>query len=216
VRATAVALTPGPLPAGATTLAVNATVTGPDGAKLAGRALSFSVDGAKLAEIKDLKTGDYTATFTPTGRGPVEMTATIGAPATGNALAHIVVLPSRERLPPDGLSSTMLTVATLDEFGYPVPNVQVDLALLVGDGALPTSTTTNAEGIARVYYTAGRANTFVGIEASAYQRAGGASLVQVAPSVTMPDLPLSASAPVQALMNEWAAAMTAVRIERTP
>jgi hypothetical protein len=54
--------------------------------------------------------------FTPTGRGPVEMTATVGAPATGNALAHIVVLPSRERLPPDGLSSAMLTVATLDEF----------------------------------------------------------------------------------------------------
>jgi hypothetical protein len=216
VRATAVALTPGPLPAGATTLAVSATVTGPDGAKLAGRALAFSVDGAKLAEVKDLKTGDYTATFTPTGRGPVEMTATVGAPATGNALAHIVVLPSRERLPPDGLSSAMLTVATLDEFGYPVPNVQVDLALLVGDGALPASATTNAEGIARVYYTAGRANTFVGIEASAYQRAGGASLVQVAPSVTIPDLPLSASAPVQALMNEWAAAMTAVRIERTP
>ncbi|MDP2315066.1 MAG: Ig-like domain-containing protein [Pseudomonadota bacterium] len=216
VRATRVDLsaTPPTLPAGATSLTVLAKVSGPDGSALAGRALSFSVDGAKLQEVKDLKTGEYAATFATTGRGPVEVSASVAAPATGNALAHVLVVPSRERLPPDGLSSAMLTVATLDEFGYPVPNVSVDLRVLSGDGSLPATATTNADGFARVYYTAGRKSGFVGIEVTAGERNGAVSLVQAPPALALPDLPVAGSATVRALTDEWAGAIPALRVER--
>jgi hypothetical protein len=214
VRATKVALTATPLAADATSLTVTAKVTGPDGALLPARALSFTADGAKLQEIKDLKNGDYTALFTPTGKGPVEVSASVAAPATGNALARVVVVPARERLPADGLSSTMLTVATVDEFGYPVPNVSVDISVLTGDGSVPATTTTNADGIARIYYTAGRKNGFVGIEARVGERNAGVSIVQAPPSLALPELPVAGSASVKALADEWAGAITGLRVER--
>ncbi|MDP2305156.1 MAG: Ig-like domain-containing protein [Pseudomonadota bacterium] len=214
VRATKVELSAAPLPAAATSLTVTARVAGPDGAPLPARALSFTADGAKLQEVKDLKNGEYQALFTTTGKGPVEVSAAVAAPTTGNALARVVVVPSRERLPADGLSSAMLTIATLDEFGYPVPNVSVDVRVLSGDGSVPATTTTNADGIARIYYTAGRKNGFVGIEARVGERNAGVSIVQAPPSLALPELPVAGAASVKALADEWAGAITGLRVER--
>jgi hypothetical protein len=206
--------TPAKLPAGATTLTLLAHVTGPDGAALAGRTLAFAVDGAKLTEVKDLKNGDYQVLFTPTGKGPVEVSASVAAAPTGNALAHVVMVPSREHLPPDGLSSTMLTVATLDEYGYPVPNTDVSVRLLSGDGSIPGSVTTNADGVAKIYYTAGRKNGFVGIEATAGDRSAGVSLIQAPMELSLPDLPFAGPAAIRVLAEDWAGAMGAIRVER--
>jgi hypothetical protein len=215
-RPTGVALTAEPpvLPAGAPSLAVVARPTGPDGAALAGRTLAFTANGAKLAEVKDLKNGDYRATFTPTGKGPVEVTAAVGTPASGNPLAQVLVVPALSRLLPDGLSSTQITIATVDEFGHPVPNIPVDLRLVTGDGSIPPSVTTNANGVAQVYYTAGRKPGLVGLEAVYLDRVGGTSFYQAPAGISLPDLPIVASAPTAALIREIAASSSTIRVER--
>jgi hypothetical protein len=218
VHATKLALTaePAVLPASAPAFAVRAHVTGPDGAGLATRVLGLAANGARLQEVKDLKNGDYQATFTPTGKGAVEVTATAASTATGNPLAHVVLVPAAQRLPADGLSSAMLTVATLDEFGYPVPNVEVALRIVSGDGSLPPTITTNAAGVAQVFYTAGRKNGFVGIEASAGARGAGVSLVQAPGAIPLPALPVVGDAWTRAMLGELAGATTTLRVERQP
>ncbi|MFZ5480407.1 MAG: hypothetical protein ACOZNI_26830 [Myxococcota bacterium] len=205
---------PPTLAAGATALTVIARVEGPGGEGLPGRAVTFVANGAKLAKVEDLKNGEYKATFTPTGKGPVEVAGRISAPSTGNGLAHVVLLPSRERVPPDGLSSAMFTVATLDEFGYPVPGVEVELKLVAGDGSLPERVTTGPDGIAPVYYTAGRKTGFVGVDALAGDRAAGASMVQAPPEVTLPALPVAGSAATRALLDDWKGTIAELRVER--
>ena len=216
VRATGLTLsaTPPVLPVAATSLTVTATVTGPAGVPLPARTLAWSANGARLQEVKDLANGSYEALFGTTGKGPVEVTASVAAPATGNGLTQLLLMPSLERLPADGLSSTMLTLATLDEFGYPVPGVAVSLQLLTGDGTVPTSATTNAAGIAQVFYTAGRKNGFSAIDASVGDLCAGVSILQAPPTVTLPDLPTSSSAATRATLEEWVKSLAAMRVER--
>ncbi len=216
VRATQLTLVADPLAAAAATFTVRAHVGGPDGAPLATRALTFSANGARFQEVKDLKSGDYQATFTVTGKAGSEVTATVLTAPTPNPLAHVLLVPALERLPADGLSSTLLTVATVDEFGYPVPNIEVTLRLVSGDGSLPPSVVTNASGSAQIYYTAGRKNGFVGIEASAQDRGAGTSLVQAPPSVPLPDLPVVGDAWTRALHAELAAGTAILKIPRVP
>lgn len=216
-RATKLALTsePSSLPAGADGFKIFAKVVGPDGTGLGARDVQFAASGARLkGEIKDLRNGDYQAIFTTTGTGSVELSANVATPPTGNPLARVLLLPARERVVADGTSSAMLTVATVDEFGYPVANVPVALKLLQGDGTVPASATTNDHGIAQVYYTAGRKNGFVAIEAMAGEQAAAAALVQAPAEVALPDLPVSGAKPIAALADEWAASLAGLRIER--
>lgn len=216
VRAAGIALTatPATLPAGATALHVSALVSGPAGTPLPGRTLDWDANGARLQGVVDGKNGSYDATFTPTGKGPVEITAAASAPATGNALAQLLVIPSRRRLEPDGLSSVMLTIATLDEFGYPVPNVPLTLALSTGDGSVPTDATTNASGVAQVYYTAGRANGLTAIDVTTGALAAGVSILQAPPELTAPELPTVASEAIRATVDAYARGLAAIRVER--
>lgn len=215
-RATRLGLTAEPpvLPAGAPSLGILAKAAGPDGAALAGRTLAFRANGAKLAKVEDLRNGDYRATFTPTGKGPVEVGASVTAASANNALARVLVVTAQERLAPDGLSSAELTVATVDDFGSPVPNVDVELRLLSGDGSVPQSVTTDAAGVARVYYTAGRKNGFVAIDAVAGDRVAGVALIQAPPELALPDLPIVAIPATRALVEELLAASATILVKR--
>lgn len=185
-RAVGLSLTPSPspLPAGVTTLEVTAHVTGRDGQGLAGRSLAFKIDGGRIAgPVKDLTQGDYKATFTVSGKSPVDLLGTVKAPANQNPVRQILVLPTRSRLPLDGVSSTMLTVLCLDEFGYPVTGVPLELDVTEGDGMLPAKATTDDAGVAQVYYTTGREPGLVRVEARAQGQSGGAPLIQLPPEV---------------------------------
>ena len=216
-RATNVALTSEPtvLAAAADGFRIFAKVTGPDGAGLGSRNLTFGASGAKVnGAVKDLKNGDYQAVFTTTSKGPVALTAMASAPVTGNPLSTVLVLPSRARLSNDGLSSSMITVATVDEFGYPVPNVAITLRLTAGDGTLPATATSNAEGVAQVYYTAGRRAGHVAIEATAGDALGAASMVQAPDGLALPTMPASGPKSHVALVNEWDRSLAEMRIER--
>lgn len=215
-RPTKVALSsePATLAPGADGFKVFAKVQGPDAVGLGSRTISFSANGARLKELKDLRNGDYQASFATTGSGPVEVSAVVSTASTGNPLAKVLLIPSRERVAADGLSSTLITVATVDEYGYPVPSINVNLRLTTGDGSLPASTTTGPDGLAQIYYTSGRKNTLVAAEASAGDLVANTSLLQVPATLAVPDLPISGSKAVGALIEEWAASLGALRIER--
>jgi hypothetical protein len=182
--------TPASLAAGATSFKLLARLVGPDGAGLPGRALEFAVNGARLADpVKDAGKGDYQATFEVTGKRAVRLTASATLPATGNPLYRLLLVPREQRLLNDGLSSTLLTVATVDEFGYPVPNVDVELSLEAGDGSLPATTTTNAAGVSHVYYTAGRAPGLIRVKGVARSFTTRTALLQAPEEVRLPALP---------------------------
>jgi hypothetical protein len=216
VRASQITLTATPqtLPTSAVSLTAHAAVSGPAATPLAGRTLAWSANGAKLQGVTDLKNGSYDALFTTTGTGPVELTASVAAAVTGNEMTQLLVIPSQRRLPPDGLSSAMLTIVTLDEFGYPVPNVPLTIQKSIGDGAVPESATTNASGIAEIYYTAGRANGMTAIDVSAGPLSAGVSILQAPPELTAPALPIPSSASTRAMIEEWSRSLAAMRVER--
>lgn len=193
---------------------VFAKVTSADGQGLGGRAVSFGVNGGKVKEIKDLRNGDYQATFSTTGNGPVELTAAVGTAATGNPFSRVLVIPASNRLANDGVTPLLVTIATVDQYGYPVGNIPVNLRLISGDGAMPSSTTTGADGTTQVYYTAGRKAQTVSIEATANDATAAITLVQAPTGLALPTLPVVAPKAVASMMSEWAATISPLRIER--
>lgn len=216
VRPAKVALSsePATLAATADGFKVFAKVTAPDGQGLGARAVTFNVNGGKVKEVKDLRNGDYQATFATTGTGPVELSASVATASTGNPFAHVLLVPGKDRIANDGVSPLLLTVATVDDYGYPVGNVPVNLRLLGGDGNIPSSATTGADGTVQVYYTAGRKAQAVSIEATANDANAAVTVVQAPTTLALPDLPTSAPKAVATLVDEWAAATAPFRIER--
>ena len=190
-------------------------VTGPEGTGLPARTITLGASGARSATpVKDAGNGDYLATFTPTGRGPVEVNASVALAVSGNPLWRLLLVPSTTRVTNDGLSSSLITVAAVDEFGYPVPNVPLTLRVMEGDGSLPTDATTNAAGVAQVYYTAGRAAGLVGIEVTSRTQTAVTALFQAPDELTLPTLPVAGSRAEAALVAEWRKGLGTVRIER--
>ena len=74
--------------------------------------------------------------------------------------------------------------------------------------------TTNANGVAQVYYTAGRKPGVVGLEAVYLDRVGGASFYQAPAGIALPELPVVASAPTASLIREIAASSATIRVDR--
>ena len=158
-RPGAVSLTPEPatLMKMAKGFQVLTKVQSADGVGMAGKQLRFQANGARLSgDSQDLGSGDYKTRFETTGKGAVEVIATVRTDGSENPFRQVLLFPSRDRLPNDGLSSAMVTVLTLDEYGYPVGNIAVGLKVVDGDGTLPAQVTTDGSGMAQVHFTAGR------------------------------------------------------------
>jgi len=207
---------PESLSADARAFQVLVKIIGSDQVGMAGRTLSFTVNGARQnGDTRDLGSGDYQAKFETTGKGPVELIATARSPGGSNPMRSVLMFPSRERLPNDGLSSAMLTVLSLDEFGYPVANVPVELNVVSGEGSLPASTTTDNAGLAQVHFTAGRKPGLTILSATAR---GHTAMI---PVLLAPDkvaqgyaLPASGSAETVAQYLAWKKIIRPVRLER--
>ena len=193
---------------------VFAKVTSADGQGLGSRAVAFNVNGGKLKDVKDLKNGDYQANFQTTGTGPVELTAAVATAATGNPFARVLLIPSRDRVPNDGMTPLLFTLATVDEYGYPVGNVVVNLKMLSGDGSIPQAATTSADGTAQIYYTAGRKAQTVSLEASANDATAAVSVMQVPGALVLPELPTVGPKAVASMIDEWSATISPLRLER--
>lgn len=217
-RPAAVTLSPEPavLASTASGFKVFGKVTGTDGVGLSGRTLAMQATGGSLSgAVKDLGGGEYEASFTASGTGPVEIVSTVKSGASGNPLRQLLVLPSRERLPNDGLSSTMITVLSLDEFGYPVANVPVTVTLAKGDGSVPAQATTDASGVAQISYTAGRAVGVADLEVKSGSVAGATGILQAPTEAKAPtELPTSGSAALATLVDSWSKIVTTTKVER--
>jgi hypothetical protein len=193
-----------------------AKIRGEDGSGLSGRSITTFANGAQLrGAVKDLGNGDYEAAFVTTGRNHVDITATAMPTATGNPLRGVIVFSSKARLPNDGLSSSLITIVAVDEFGYPVPGVPVDLSVLGDLGNLPDSVKTDSQGLAQVFYTAGRQAGVAHILAKAGSFSSGAAIFQ-APAETAPGmlLPMGGSAHNRAWISAWSGIVTQTRVER--
>ncbi|MFH1467045.1 MAG: hypothetical protein ABIO70_21865 [Pseudomonadota bacterium] len=207
---------PALLPAAATGFKALVQVVGPGGAGLSDRQVLLEANGAKLREsVKDLKAGDYQGLFDLTGNGPVELTATVLSASTGNPLRSLVVLPSVSRLPNDGMSSAMLTVVAVDEFGYPVAGVPLAAKVVAGDGQIPAAATTNEAGVAQLYYQAGRGTGLVNIQFTAGAATGAVAILQApATAASTLVLPRSGTETSLAQRDAWAAIVQFKRVER--
>ena len=195
---------------------VLAKVQGADGVGMPGRTLLFTTNGAKQSgDVRDLGSGDYQARFSTTGKGAVEIITTAKGDASDNHLRRVLLFPSRDRLPNDGLSSAMITVLTLDEFGYPVSNVPVALKVVSGEGTLPAQATTDGAGLAQVHFTAGRKAGVATISAGARGHTAMIPLL-LAPGKIAKDyaLPASGSKESVALYNAWKQIIRSSRLER--
>ena len=219
VRPTALTVTPtpgvlGPDDAGFT---LDLRLSDASGGGLAGRAFEFQGAGARLSgELEDRGDGSYLASFSRMGRGPAEVLTTAKAPASKNPVRQVLALPTVDRLPPDGLSSTALTLLAVDEFGYPVADVPLQLTLLRGDGKLPTKVTTGPTGIAQVQYTAGREIGLVKLMVEAGDRATQVGLLQLPPELAPGlHLPFSGTPAEAALEASWRPIVQSTRLERT-
>lgn len=205
---------PTQLSAGATGFKVYAKLTDPAGIGIEGAAPAFVVAGAKASGApRDLKSGDYQSSFSTTGADSVLVTAlALGAPS-GNPMSRVVVLPSSERVTNDGRSTVVVSVLSVDQFGYPVPDQPVTLRVNAGDGRLPSEVRTDARGLATVTYAAGRTAGPVDIEAKSGGLYGSATLLQVPASVDI-DLPASGSASVVSQDERLARLVQTVLIPR--
>lgn len=199
-----------------TAFALGAKVAGADGVGMPGRVMAFVVNGARQdGETLDAGEGNYEAQFKTTGKGPVELMATVKAVGSNNPVRNVLVFPTRERLPNDGLSSAMLTVLALDEFGYPVKNEKVVLMVLSGDGSMPKVATTDEYGVAQVHYTAGRKAGLVRLQVACGGHLAGVGLLQLPKLAAQGlDLPSSGSVAQLDLMAAWGGVVQTVRLER--
>lgn len=217
IRPASLALAPTPraLPKELKEFTVAATLRDADGNGLSERGVAFTTAGARLRGVEDHGDGTYTATFDRTGRGPAELLATAKAPASTNPVRQLVVIPQRDRLPPDGLSSTAVTVLAVDEFGYPVAGVPIGFTLLLGDGELPSKGKTDDAGMAQVQYTAGRSVGLVKLRVEAGGRVQTVPLFQLPPDA-LPGLalPFSGTSFEKSLLDSWRPIVQLLRLEK--
>lgn len=195
---------------------VQARITGDEGQSLPGRSLTLQPVGARLqGDVTETDDGAYMATLARTGRGPVEMLLTARPAASRNHPRQLVVVPTRQRLAPDGLSSTTLSVLAVDEYGYPVADVGLAIQAIQGDGQVPTKATTGPDGIAQVSYTAGREPGLVNLWIAAGPLATNVGLLQLPPDAADGVvLPRSGTESQQALAEAWSRVVTTTRIEK--
>jgi len=211
----AVTTTPATLTKEDRTLTVNARITDETGAPLSGRNLGVQPAGARLAgDITEPEPGTYVAILDRTGRGPVELLLTARPDASHNGPRDLVVVPTRSRLTPDGLSSTTLNILAIDEYGYPVADLDLAIQAIQGDGQLPAKASTGPHGIAQVTYTAGRTPGLVNLWIAAGPLGTNVGLLQL-PHDAAPDLalPRSGTEAQKSLHAAWAQVVTTHRVE---
>jgi hypothetical protein len=184
-----------------------------DGAGLSDRTLRVVAAGAQIkGEVQDLKGGDYRIDMTADQGTDVDVHVTALAQPSGNAIQRVLLFPEDQTLPSDGITSRSVLIVTADEFGYPVPDVKVDLSV-IGGGSLPSTVTTDGRGLAQVFYTAGSAPGLVSIEARAGGQHGATSILLGLPDLAL-KLPVS-GAPADVRASElWSAMQASVHVER--
>jgi len=193
-----------------------AKIEGTDGSGLSGRSITFFANGARVTDaVRDLGNGDYEASFSAIGDQAVEISGTAMPTATGNPLAGLVVFANKSRMRSDGLSSALITIVSVDAFGYPVPSQPISLSVIGGGGSLPDSVTTDPQGLAQIFYTSGNQPGVAHISAESSGAIGGTALLQ-APDNVLPSftLPLSGNETTRFWNQAWQGIVATAAIPR--
>jgi hypothetical protein len=168
---------------GAGTLSAGSAVTGSDGSAQVTWTLGTRVSDAQQVQAR-----------VQTGSGV--LTATFGATATAGDPATLTVVAGNNQTRPPGAAVDTLSARVTDTHGNAVPGVTVNWTVTAGGGSIaPSSSVTNAEGIAKARWTLGPAlgpqtaqATVAGLSAAPFtaQAVAGPTITQVSPDPVTP------------------------------
>jgi len=179
----------------------------------------------KPVHIRD---GIYEVEYTPSAEpGPVTLSAGLGndiqsdslstellplregleATISDNPVRHVVLIPEGTQVRSDGVSEMPLRVLTVDGYGQPVPDVEVNLTVRTGGGTIPESVTTDAQGMATVHYLSGREEFLVRIDAQRGAVTGATSFVQSPGPVNWNGVPIGGQEILQGIETAWSEAI---------
>jgi hypothetical protein len=198
-----------------TSFTVVARVKDAQGTGVVGAPPALTAEGATLSGTpKDNKDGSYTFTYkVATSTTRVRVYAAPPVETSAMPAARLVVWPAASTLGANGTDTVTVTVLAVDAFGLPVPNVALKLGAPRGDGSVPPTAKTDARGMARVAFTAGRTPGLVSV------RVEGAGLVTEVPLFQAKDgvgpmLPTGGTVAEEALVAKWKAAAPELKIVR--
>jgi hypothetical protein len=173
---------PAELPEGTRDFSITARVQDSGGASIAGRMPQLNVEGASVrVRMKDNEDGTYTGSWRLDSG--VDAVSILGVPplkASGLPPYRLLVWPRQIAIPAGGGGSLPVTIAALDRYGLPVPNVDIKLAVPVGDAALPANTRTNDQGLIMADMAAGATPGLVTLRAEAAGLVAETPVFQVA------------------------------------
>lgn len=210
-----VALTAPDIGKSATTFSVTARVKDAQGTGVIGKTPIVSAEGATSGgSAKDNKDGTYTFPFkVASSVGRVRVYATPALEVSSMPAARIVAWPSSPTVAANGTDVVTVTVVTVDTFGIPVAGVDLKVGAPKGDGAVPPSAKTDARGMARVSFTAGRTPGLASV------RLEGAGLITEIPLFQVKDgagvvVPPSGNPADEQLVARWQGAAAELRLVR--
>ena len=173
---------PAELPAGTRDFTITARVQDSGGASIAGRMPQLDVQGATVrSRMKDNNDGTYTGSWRL--NSGVDAVSVLGVPplkASGLPPYRLLVWPRHSAIPVGAGATLPVTIAALDRYGLPVPNVDIKLAVPRGDGALPANTKTNDQGLIMADLAAGATPGLITLRAEAAGLVAETPVFQVA------------------------------------
>lgn len=203
------------IPKPGTSFSVVARVKDAQGTGVVGRAPTLTVDGATAnGSAKDNKDGSYTFPYkVSSATNRIRVYAAPSVEASSMPAARLVAWPGAPMLAANGSDTVTVTVLAVDAYGLPVPNVSLKLGAPRGDGSVPPTGKTDARGMARLTFTAGRTPGVASV------RIEGAGLVTEVPLFQAKDgigpiLPTGGGAADEALVAKWKAAAPELRLMR--
>ena len=131
-------------------------ITGPNKRALSNRDLHFSANNVQPGNAKSLGNGDYSAKFSITGDGPIQIVGNVRGEPSKNPLYGFALDAAQTRFENDGISANQLTIVAHDAYGSPVPNVAFQIEQITGDAVVPSSAKTDEYGFSHLLLTAGK------------------------------------------------------------
>jgi hypothetical protein len=207
---------PAELPEGARDFTITARVQDSGGASVSGRMPELDVQGAVvIRRMRDNGDGTYTGQWRL--NRDVEVASVLGVPpleASGLPPYRLLVWPRQSAIPAGGGATLPVTIACLDRFGLPVPNVDIKLAVPSGDAALPANTRTNDQGLIMASLSAGGTPGMVTLRAEAAGLVAETPVFQVAQGQLAPPMqPGGDTEQLQALAL-WRSAVSTLNVGR--
>ena len=189
--------------AGSTSIKVIARLKDSAGFAVVGHPPALQAEGGTISALKDNADGSYSGTV-KLSNSSVNLLRIWGSPATettGLSAVRLLIWPTTSTVAADGSDSVALTVLAVDAWGLPVPNQVFKLSVPRGDGSLPPEVKTDARGLGRTRFQAGRTPGLVTL------RAEGAGLWAEAPIVQATGagatIPVGGPPDVEALLERW-------------